>query len=248
MSYGLSLSDGTMNVMRAIFVINLEYRKDRRIAMEKQLSRIGWHAEFISAVRPTDAGRFPSIGARGCFLSHLSVLRKAQDAATQQLIILEDDVNFTQEFGERWRSSISELEKQEWSIFYPGHLIDGLPVGLSRISPSISVKGTHFMVINGRAISTLVDGLEKILTRPYGHPLGSPIHVDGAYTVIRRHDHSLVTYAQFPVLGYQRPSRTDIGDLKWFDRVGILTPIASLARKLKTMSKAGISKIKQYHD
>jgi GR25 family glycosyltransferase involved in LPS biosynthesis len=125
-----------MNATRAIYVINLEHRTDRRIAMEKQLLRIGWRAEFFRAIRPDNAADFPSIGARGCFLSHLSVLRNAQKAGVQQLVILEDDLNFAPKFVERWNLSMSSLETKTWSIFYPGHTLKGLPAGLSRISPN----------------------------------------------------------------------------------------------------------------
>lgn len=219
--------------MQALFVINLEHRTDRRIAMRKQLAQIGWHAEFFPAIRPESAANFEFIGARGCFLSHLSVLKNARNAGAQQLVILEDDVNFAPKFTERWKFSMSALETQEWSIFYPGHIKNNLPEGLSRISPDTGFQCAHFMVINGPAISTVIAGLERILSRPAGHPLGGPMHVDGAYSTIRKQDHSLVTYAHFPVLGYQRPSRTDIGNLKWFDRVGMLTPVVNIARKLK---------------
>jgi len=222
-----------MDVTPSIFVINLEHRTDRRAAMQKQLSRIGWRAEFFSAIRPATAANFPSIGARGCFLSHLSVLKSARDAGVQQLVILEDDVNFSPGFSEGWDFSISTLQTLEWSIFYPGHGIDDLPAGLSRIPPQTAVPCTHFMVINGPAISTLIDGLEVISARPGGHPLGGPMHVDGAYSTIRALNDSLVTYAYSPALGYQRPSRTDVGTLKWFDRIGFIAPIANIARKLR---------------
>jgi hypothetical protein len=36
-----------MSVWRAISVINLEHRRDGRVVMHKQLSRIGWHADFL---------------------------------------------------------------------------------------------------------------------------------------------------------------------------------------------------------
>jgi hypothetical protein len=222
-----------MNVTPAIFVINLEHRTDRRITMEKQLLRIGWQADFFPAIRPTNAGEFSSIGARGCFLSHLSVLRNAQKTGVRQLVILEDDVNFAPEFVERWTLSISSLETLEWSIFYPGHTLKGLPAGLSRIAADTHIRCAHFMVINGHAILTLINGLERILSRPAGHPLGGPMHVDGAYSTLRTQDPSLVTYAFSPVLGYQRPSRTDIGNLKWFDRIGMLAPLVHIARRLR---------------
>ena len=129
--------------------------------MEKQLARVGWNAEFFSAIRPESAANFPSIGARGCFLSHLSVLKCARDAGVEQLVLLEDDVNFASDFEERWNFSMSSLQTRNWSIFYPGHVFDDLPAGLSCILPSIAVRCTHFMVINGPAICTLIDGLRS---------------------------------------------------------------------------------------
>ena len=225
-----------MNETQAIFVINLQHRADRRMEMQKQLALVGWRAEFFSAVRPEDAGGFPSIGARGCFMSHLGVLKQAQRAGVRQLVILEDDLDFVPGFAQQWQSAMSALEAKTWSIFYPGHVFDTLQRGLSRLAPDRGVRCTHFMVINGEAIQAVVAGLETILSRPPGHPMGGPMHVDGAYSVIRSQNYSLETYAYFPALGRQRPSRTDVGNLKWFDRVQMLQPIVSMARKIKAQS------------
>ena len=59
------------------------------------------------------------------------------------------------------------------------------------------------------------------------------MHVDGAYSTMREQNQSLMTYALSPALGYQRPSRTDIGDGRWFDRVPALEPVVGFARKMK---------------
>jgi len=222
-----------MKAPLTIFIINLEHRTDRRVAMQKRLSRIGWQANFFPAIRPESAAAFPSIGARGCFLSHLAVLNNARDASVQQLILLEDDVNFIPDFSDRWQKAMSALEARDWSIFYPAHVFADLPAGLSHISPDRGVQCTHFMVFNGHAIAPIAAGLERILSRPAGHPIGGPMHVDGAYSTIRSQNPKLVTFAHSPALGYQRPSRTDVGDLKWFDRVAMLAPIVSMARKLR---------------
>jgi glycosyl transferase, family 25 len=217
----------------AIFVINLEFRIDRRIAMQRELARVGWQANFFPAIRPDSADGFPSIGARGCFLSHLAVLKKVREAGIPRLIIIEDDLNFAPDFPERWEVAMSAVCRREWSIFYPAHHFPDLPAGVSRIPAERGVECTHFMAINGPAIASIVAGLERILARPAGHPLGGPMHVDGAYSTIRHQDHALVTYAHSPALGYQRPSRTDVGNLKWFDRVAILAPIVGMARRLR---------------
>jgi hypothetical protein len=222
-----------MKAPLTIFIINLEHRTDRRVAMQKQLSRIGWQANFFPAIRPESAADFPSIGARGCFLSHLAVLNKARDAGVQQLILLEDDVNFIPDFSDRWQKAMSALEARDWSIFYPAHVFADLPAGLSRISPDRGVQCTHFMVFNGHAIVSIASGLERILSRPAGHPMGGPMHVDGAYSTIRHQDRALVTYAHSPALGYQRSSRTDVGELRWFDRASLVAPIVEIARRMR---------------
>ena len=89
------------NIAERTLVINLESRPDRRAETIAELTeRFGAEAvaervEFIAAVRPSDAGSFPSIGARGALESHLKALRRARDLGLSSVLILEDDVEFT---------------------------------------------------------------------------------------------------------------------------------------------------------
>jgi glycosyl transferase, family 25 len=166
-------------------------------------------------------------------LSHLSVLRAARDARVERLVILEDDVNFVGNFRGRWQSVATELDTMEWSICYPGHSVGNMSPGLLLLPPENGVLCTHFMMINERAFDSIIEGLESILSRPTGHPLGGPMHVDGAYSVIRRQNPALKTYVFCPTLGYQRRSRTDIHDHRWFDRFSLLQPIVRMVRKTR---------------
>ena len=222
-----------MNRTHSTFVINLEHRVDRRTEMQRELLRIGWSATFFPAIKPSSAGDFTSTGARGCFLSHLAVLKEAKAASVERLVILEDDVNFVRDFSDRWQSVLAELDASNWSVFYPGHALKEMSAGLSLLKPEASVLCAHFMMINNHAISTIIEGLEMISQRPAGHPLGGPMHVDGAYSTIRAQNPGLRTYALSPVLGYQRPSRTDIRNTKWYDRPGPLERLVSVARRIK---------------
>src|SRR5690606_15681426 len=66
-----------------VYVISLASRTDRRKQMAAMLARAGVEicagvVEFFDAVRSDAADGFPSPGARGCFLSHLAVLRRAK--------------------------------------------------------------------------------------------------------------------------------------------------------------------------
>ncbi|MBR0697781.1 glycosyltransferase family 25 protein [Bradyrhizobium lablabi] len=211
------------------FVINLPSRMDRRCEMEHQLRLVGWEdAHFFAAVRRDELCGFPSAGAHGCFLSHLEVLRRARG---RPILIMEDDLNFSNDFPIRWQEALSALP-DDWSIFYPGHY-NSLPQGLTVLDPNEGMLCAHFMMINRDAVPAIVQGLEAILSRTPGHPDGGPQHVDGAYSTIRKQNPQLKTYIHGPSLGYQRRSRSDISRSKWFDRFSALSPIVATARRAK---------------
>ena len=98
---------------------------------------------------------------------------------------MEDDLNFVSGFPDLWSAAFQELQKKNWSIFYPGHVVETAPAGLYQINPSNGVWCAHFMMVNKDAISSIADALEAMLSRPSGHPLGGPMHVDAAYNLIR---------------------------------------------------------------
>jgi glycosyl transferase family 25 len=212
------------------YVINLEYRNDRRSEMTRQLDAIGWSAQFFAAVRPTEPEGFPSIGSRGCFLSHLSAMKRAPNG---HLLLMEDDLDFMPDFSRMWSGAYGALTDLDWSIFYPGHILADRPKGLTLLEPNVPVQCTHFILINEKARSKIVGALETILARPAGHPLGGPMHVDGAYSTIRAQNPDLKTYVFSPSLGYQRSSRSDIASGRLLDGFAFLKPFMSGMRRVK---------------
>jgi glycosyl transferase, family 25 len=212
-------------------VINLDERQDRREEMNCQLQKVGWEATYFSAIKPTHPDGFPSLGARGCFLSHLEVLRLSI-GERKHLIILEDDLNFAPDFSVRWPNAISELLTTEWSIFYPA-VVTPKGAGLCLIEPTHGIQTAHFMVIHRDSIATIANRLHAILSRPAGHPDGGAMHVDGAYSTIRANDPTLRTYVYSPPLGYERSSRSDIANNRLFDRIPALQGPVRMLRKLK---------------
>jgi hypothetical protein len=217
-------------------IINLVDRPDRRREMVGELNRIGGLAPnvgFYDAHRPTDAGGFPGIGARGCFESHLGVLRSARDAKVQNLLLLEDDLDFTRDGRARLSSLMRELFSRRWDFFYGAHLLaaNGRQ-GLVDVPPDEPVLTASFLAFAGPVLEPLVDFLEGILTRPPGSPDFGPMHVDGAYTVFRSLHPELVTLAAFPPLGRQRSSPSDITPSNMLlDRWSTTRRIAAVLRR-----------------
>lgn len=219
-----------LSQFESIYVINLRSRGDRRREMAEQLAAVGLsfdspQVRLFEAVRPDDAGAFPSVGARGCFMSHLGVLRDA--VGKTNVLILEDDLDFAE-------GIVAPRIPMGWGMFYGGARHAIAPAGLLTLTAPEDVIGcSHFLAISGAVIPRLVTYLEALLSRPAGDPAGGPMHVDGAYARFRADNPDVQTYLATPELGFQRPSRTDIHALRWYDSTPLLRQLVNLARRVR---------------
>lgn len=229
-------------VFDCVLVINLADRKDRRHEIEQEICRLGLYfsdgsAEILTASRFSEPAGFETVGARGCFDSHLRALKEAQKRGARNLLILEDDCDFIKNIELHIELTLKRLENEKWSLFYGGHLsfIDTGSVsdGMLLIDPDVALQGSHFMGISGSALPVLIAYLEQMISRSAGDPLGGPMHVDGAYSWFRRAHPHLETWVAEPPLGLQRASRTDVHKLRFFDRAPGLRGVSELARRLK---------------
>lgn len=234
-----------LDYFERIFIINLPARADRRAEMAIQLKTIGLnlgegHVELFQAVRPDAPGEFSSIGARGCFMSHLNVLRTARRLGLQRVAIFEDDLDFAMDFNARIQSFIQQLTATDWSVFYGGYRMaqsSCRPVGagLRAVGVDEAIETTHFVAFQGEAIAAAVEHLEQLLGRPAGHPEGGPMHVDGAYNWFRRANPQLNTVLAIPALGFQRSSRSDIHALRWYDATPLVRNGVACMRWVKNL-------------
>lgn len=204
-----------------ICIINLPQRTDRRREMDEVLKAIGLahspKVTYFSAIRPTDAGSFTSIGARGCYESHKRILRDAVNA-DQSVLILEDDCEL-----------IPDAQSYEimgnWDIFYGGYY----PANPNDLLNS-DIIGSHMMGFSrmgAKLVSTYLEHLEYDGTHP---------PIDAAYIWFRRANKKIPTHFAVPPLAYQRASRSDIANLKWFDRVPVIRQLTNYLRSLRRKS------------
>lgn len=230
------------------YIVNLRERVDRRREMDEQLANAGLLADggrirYFPAVRPEDAGDFPSIGARGCFMSHLRILEDAAHDGLRNVLVLEDDLDFDARLHAVSGTFMQPIADGAWDIAYFGHVADDAFTRLQQ-TPFLTateqpLATTHFYALNGNAIVRLRDHLRACLERPVGHPLGSPMHVDGAYSLYRSLHPELLTLMAVPSLGGQRSSRSDIFPNKWYDRNALTRIAAGYARRLKNRFNPG---------
>lgn len=219
-------------------VINLPSRTDRKRDMLQELHRHRLNADFLSAIRPDDKAGFPSIGARGCFLSHLTLLKQARDDGVKNLVIMEDDLTISDQFDQAQQGLIDTLDSRPWAFAYFGHRLDLEEQHAAAMIPHTGpIIAAHFVGINGTVLPTLVDFLETMLKREPGHPDGGPMHVDGAYSTFREQHPELVTLVANPPMGSQRSSISDITNTNRWQMVPFIRPLFSMAYSVKNWWK-----------
>lgn len=225
-----------------MLVINLPFRNDRRKEFSQTLEGIGLdfdhpNVNLFEASRPPDKGGFPSIGARGCFLSHLRAIEVALEKGWESLIICEDDLDFSPDFSARMTHLFEELKVSKWDIAYFGYGEIAFSGGeqdhkeIQQVAPETGISCTHFLAIRGGALRAAADYFNTMMSREPGDPRGGPMHVDGAYSWFRKDNPNFNTLVVQPPLGHQRPSRTDIHELKLYDRLPIIKSLVGLLRK-----------------
>lgn len=99
----------------AVFVINLDERKDRWLAIQKMCRQCGINPERISAVK-----RKP--GWHGCGLSHVKCAKLAKERNLPWVIVLEDDCMFSIEQWNHFKSLLPFLwdNRDKWNFFNGG--------------------------------------------------------------------------------------------------------------------------------
>lgn len=201
-----------------IRVINLPSRKDRRARMLSELRRVGLgndpRVEFFDALSFPDAGAFTSRGARGVFHSQLAILEQAAKKG-HSVLILEDDVDFVD--GVR-----NYQFEGDWAIFYGGYYAAD-PQDLH----ASDIVGAHMMGFSARIVPEVAAYLGSIAFDGIHPP------IDGAYVWFRRDHPDVPTLFAKPPLGNQRPSRSDIADLQFYDKLPVFRQGASVARSVK---------------
>lgn len=219
-----------------IYIVNLAFRTDRRAEMAAQLALIGLTYDhpkvtLIAACRPDDPGEFPNIGSRGCFLSHLGILKDACEKGYECILVLEDDADFTDRFYNCTSEQAQNIHNAPWDKFYFGSVLEitKAPNFFVPVKSNDPLKLTHAIMMRKAAFSKMVPYLETMLTRKLGNPLGGPMHLDGAYSWFRRENPDIRTSATIDQWITQRSSKTDIHDTGWKEWI----PFINLARRLK---------------
>jgi GR25 family glycosyltransferase involved in LPS biosynthesis len=153
-----------------IYIINLKRRDDRKILMIEKLSEEKVdNYEFIEAYDGKSEQiiddynsikkytKIINTGHFGCLLSHIKAIKKAMKNNYENIMILEDDIIFDNNFLE----NIKKIKLPKYDILYLGGLINEKKVFLNRWAKSSNVMGAYGYIISKSMYNIILEKLLK---------------------------------------------------------------------------------------
>lgn len=150
--------------MDKIVYINLDHRKDRKEKIEKQLSIFPQEkVERFSAIKHDN-------GAIGCSKSHIAVLELALKNKWKNILVVEDDMLWNEQFDEQLK-----VLEQKLSEPYDVIVLGGMwPHYDKKTLKLFKCYGTGAYIVNSSYYQTLLnnfkEGLEKLENYHYSPP------------------------------------------------------------------------------
>jgi len=199
----MSATISNLSEIKHAFYINLETRPDRKSHVEAQLKTVGIQAQRFNAIKLAN-------GALGCSLSHLKCLETAKANGLDHLLIVEDDILFTN----------TELFKKQINKFFVNHpnfdvaLIAGNNMPhYKKMDDETCVKVTRCQTTTGYLVKshyydTLIqnfkEGIKKLMREPDNHTLYA---IDKHWFQLQEKDN---WYLIVPLTVIQREDYSDI--------------------------------------
>lgn len=210
-----------MTVFRDYFddvaIINLKSRPDRRKSIVAEMDRLGFAENSLRFPDPPmfeDNGGFPSKGVYGNYISHLSILREAQQRGVQRVLVLEDDAIFSHAARDIKMQSqfIKQAEGHDWAMWHLGHKLrselQGQPKGV--IPNKMEFHWAHCYAVQRDSLPELIAFLELLMSRPSGHHDGGKMYIDGALYHYRAEHTQKPCLVSHPPLSIQKGSDSNL--------------------------------------
>lgn len=184
-----------------IFVINLDKRPDRYQTFKEEMNKYGIEGvERISAVDGSSTGILNNRllqGEIGVLMSHLEIIKKCKSEGLKNVLILEDDLYFTDEIQKI--DDYMSVVPDDWNFIYFGgnHVYGPKPSKINdkilRLNYTVAL---HCVAIN----SDMFDLIEKTLPE-----MSKP--VDVYYAELHK---NYPSYGFYPNMAKQKPGYSNI--------------------------------------
>lgn len=178
------------NFFELSYCINLKSRPDRWEQMQNEFYKINFYPQRFGAVQNENP-------VRGCYLSHLEILKQAKKE-NKSVLVLEDDAFFYEYEKDTIEKALDELYAlDDWWLFYLGaNLMSPCYQETKHLARLTWAQSTHAYCINKKHIAEILDFVEK-----------NENFIDVTYTNIVR---QVPCYITIPIVCIQRTDYSDI--------------------------------------
>lgn len=191
-----------------VFCINLDSRPDRWLECQEEFKKVGLN----------NVERFPAIfmepGIAGCSKSHHDCIKLAKERKYDNVLILEDDVSFSENFQDILINVFDQLKNRNisYDMLYLGanlrgnenHLID------KNLAKIVDAKAAHAYIINSSVYDIILDTYININwadLNNWHHHNEKRMNMDVWYRNIQKLGN---VYGVYPSLAEQRSGISDL--------------------------------------
>lgn len=181
-----------------IYCINLDRRPDRWQDCQYEFEKHDIIVERFSAVDGKALGQISSLlpGQIGCLISQLNIIKKAKELGLSSVMILEDDVEFCENFSIKFNECMN-LMPENWNMIFLGANHIQRPNKINEKIYKLNYSySAHCYAINNNMFDLLINNLSSL-----NHPL------DVIYANMQS---SINAYVVNPHLVWQKPGYSDI--------------------------------------
>lgn len=185
-----------------VMYINLEERKDRRISVEKELSKIGVKSyERFNAVKLKN-------GALGCSMSHLKCLELAKINNYDYVLICEDDIEFLDPelFLSQLKTFLSQNDRWDVVLIAGNNMIPYVPIDETCIKV-YNCQTTTGYIVNKNYYETLIQNYKEGIQKLLKHPTNNDYKIDKYWLSLQKQNK---WYLIIPLTIVQREDYSDI--------------------------------------
>lgn len=151
------------DIFDGVFCINLQTRTDRWVEVSAEFSK---HNIFVERVDAVDGSKLdyngPLLkGEVGALRSHKKVFELADSRGLEQILIFEDDVEFTENFNSQLLSKYTRVPVQWDMLYLGGNHVGGFTMvneSVARINHSYAI---HAYAVKSNMFKSIIECLEN---------------------------------------------------------------------------------------
>lgn len=175
--------------MKNVYYINLERRPDRKTHIESQLNSLGWNYQRFNAIQMKS-------GRVGCSMSHLKLLQMAKEKKLPYIVILEDDIHFTNipKFQELFKHFMDKI-KDDYDVYLLAgnlrHPIEMITQNILKVSTSYTTTG---YIVKQHYYDTIIQNIKEGIINLIKNPLNGMNAIDVNWIQLQKKDKWFISY------------------------------------------------------